>query len=440
ALSEFPDIDVEIYEAASQLAEIGAGIGIFPRPWRVIQVLGLEEEMSKYSEVKRREGPVPGFRYRKGDQTTGLEFYTLVTNGNMMMFHRADFQRVLLGRLPKSYKIHTSKRLRSYTQCASGPIEVFFEDGSTTTCDVLIGADGIKSAARRSLLTEKAEQARSEGKHDEADTLMARIEPTWSGLTCYRALISTDELKQSAPHHKIYTRPTQYLGKDTSIIAYPIGGGKLINFVAFTARHDLEHSPFDGPWVSPVDRSEFAPFFDKWETEAHQLIACVHKTLRWAVHQVQPLDTYVSGGVALVGDANRNIDVVFLSPPWGGPSYLDAPLTVSETATPSSGEDTQEPSVGEHPDYSLASIQPIHGSALFSLSRQITPNIAYYLPRNTRLDEISDLLKVGPQYGDGDADPDSQEHVEVEEEWMGRKLKALTCYFGGLVDGQEALF
>lgn len=31
ALSRYPDIDVEIYEGASELAEVGAGIGIFPR-------------------------------------------------------------------------------------------------------------------------------------------------------------------------------------------------------------------------------------------------------------------------------------------------------------------------------------------------------------------------------------------------------------------------
>ena len=33
-----------------------------------------------------------------------------------------------------------------------------------------------------------------------------------------------------------------------------------------------------------------------------------------------------------------------------------------------------------------------------------------------------------------------EEQVEVEEEWMGTKLKALTCYFGGLAQGQEHLF
>jgi len=37
-------------------------------------------------------------------------------------------------------------------------------------------------------------------------------------------------------------------------------------------------------------------------------------------------------------------------------------------------------------------------------------------------------------------DASSQEKVEVEEEWMGTKLKALTCYLGGLVEGQGHLW
>lgn len=121
---------------------------------------------------------------------------------------------------------------------------------------------------------------------------------------------------------------------------------------------------------------------------------------------------------------HKKIDVVFLSPPWGGPSYLEgSPEHVQE-------ETTSIPD--EYPLYSLSSIQPLCGSELFRISRTITKNIAYYLPRNTKVKEISDLL---PE----DIDQ-QQERIEIEEEWMGNKLKALTCYFGGLVQGQEDMF
>lgn len=139
---------------------------------------------------------------------------------------------------------------------------------------------------------------------------------------------------------------------------------------------------------------------------------------------------------------SRKIDVVFLSPPWGGPSYLSgSPAEALAATSVKPGDAAQEAPVPveAHPEYHLADIQPIHGAELFALSRRLTPNIAYFLPRNTNLTEISDLVRVEGADHQGDK-TEREEAVEVEEEWMGTKLKALTCYFGGLVAGQEDMF
>ena len=40
-----PDVDFEIYEGATELAEIGAGIGIAPRTWAMVQALGIEDAL-----------------------------------------------------------------------------------------------------------------------------------------------------------------------------------------------------------------------------------------------------------------------------------------------------------------------------------------------------------------------------------------------------------
>src|SRR5260370_13194009 len=113
------------------------------------------------------------------------------------------------------------------------------------------------------------------------------------------------------------------------------------------------------------------------------------------------------------------VDVVFLSPPWGGPSYLTSP-TKSQTSLDSN------PS--PHPEFTLNMTAPLPGDELFALARTITAHVAYYLPRNTNLEEVSNLVHP------------NEEKVQVEEEWMGMKLKALTFYFGGLAKGQSNLW
>lgn len=83
-----------------------------------------------------------------------------------------------------------------------------------------------------------------------------------------------------------------------------------------------------------------------------------------------------------------SIDVIFYSPPWGGINYMDT--------------------------FSLDSLKPVAGAELVRIAKTITPNICMFLPRNTALEDISKL----------------DDKVEVEENWMSGKFKAITLYLG----------
>ena len=140
--------------------------------------------------------------------------------------------------------------------------------------------------------------------------------------------------------------PPQY------VIAYPISQGKLVNFVAFTCRHDLEYTKFNGPWVSVAEKSQFAGYFSNWEPEVQAmldvgifsssfrpfrtrnliLIQCVEKPLQWAVHTVRPLRSFVSGRVALLGDA---VSWTVFSYVWLESSFIV--LSQAHAATPHQG-------------------------------------------------------------------------------------------------------
>lgn len=51
ALSRSPNIRVDVYEAASKFAEIGAGIGVWWRTKEVLTSLGLEEDIIRLLPV-----------------------------------------------------------------------------------------------------------------------------------------------------------------------------------------------------------------------------------------------------------------------------------------------------------------------------------------------------------------------------------------------------
>ncbi|XP_075226088.1 trimethylguanosine synthase 1 [Lycorma delicatula] len=90
-------------------------------------------------------------------------------------------------------------------------------------------------------------------------------------------------------------------------------------------------------------------------------------------------------------------DVVFLSPPWGGPDYTS------------------------QSSYSLdAILPPLGGKELFNVAANITDNIAFFLPRNTNTDELIRVAGSGSE-------------VEIEQDFLDRKLISLTAYFGELI-------
>lgn len=111
-------------------------------------------------------------------------------------------------------------------------------------------------------------------------------------------------------------------------------------------------------------------------------------------------------------EADNKIEVAFLSPPWGGIDYK------SVAQTPQTGPPAPL-------SFPLSAVAPIHGAELFHLTRRITSNVAYYLPKNVNVEEVAALASVNAQ--------GKREVIEMEEEWMSGKLKAVTVYFGELV-------
>ncbi|KAF4618297.1 hypothetical protein D9613_011520 [Agrocybe pediades] len=215
-------LEVNIYESASKLIEVGTGISFWPRGWEIMRNMGLEASLlSKLFPAGHK--PLPEelrllFSVRKGNQRKGTPI--LDKSGGTIPFHLADVQGVLLDHSSPSIQCHLSHRLVNFDETEDGVV-LKFTNGTTATCDLLVGADGIHSRVRRSLLSELKLTS-----DQEADR---RALPLWTGVYVYRYMIDANALRREYPDHPALQKMMIYCGKNKMMTAYPIRGGKFIN-------------------------------------------------------------------------------------------------------------------------------------------------------------------------------------------------------------------
>ncbi|KAH8822862.1 FAD/NAD(P)-binding domain-containing protein [Flagelloscypha sp. PMI_526] len=305
SLSKYEDLEVNIYEAARELAEAGAGIGLWPRHWQILEKFGVDVDLNRHAEPPTSRN----FNQRISYLGAGATFVQFPPQGKCRGFHRASFQMDLLRHVSPSHQILCSKRLESYSQDPlTKEITIFFEDGTSDVCDLLIGADGVRSAVRRNLVSKEAEKARAAGLDAEAEAFLRCAEPCWSGMVVYRTLTPAENLKKTAPTHRVFEGPTQYLGDGTIVNVYPVAGGKGISVGISYVRKELEGTVYPGGkfiqyGYCPEDlHGDLA----SWEPEAQALLATFEDKqdiAAWASHYVLPLPSFISGSVVLLGDA-----------------------------------------------------------------------------------------------------------------------------------------
>lgn len=105
--------------------------------------------------------------------------FCLTGISNSIAVHRVETLNLLFNKLKNSTKpsehisVHFSKRITSYTQDSTG-VTLHFHDGSSAQADVLVGADGIGSATRKTMYTKLADRARGTSP-GQADHLMSHV-------------------------------------------------------------------------------------------------------------------------------------------------------------------------------------------------------------------------------------------------------------------------
>ena len=266
-------IDVEVFEQASALREIGAGIQISPNATRILERLGLAEAM-------RRAGVRPlATQIRRWDDGELLARLPLADHCERAFgapyyhFHRAELLDLLASALP-SEVVHLDHQCVGLVQHPDR-VEVTFVNGAKADGEVVIGADGIHSTIR--------------------ELVMGKESPRFSGHVAYRGLVPAERIAHLAIERCAYA----WWGPDHHFVHYFVGAGaRYLNWVAVTPGQWRLES-----WTAKGELADAVAEFEGWHHQLREIIRATDFTNRWALYDRDPLTRWSVGRVALMGDA-----------------------------------------------------------------------------------------------------------------------------------------
>ena len=265
------EIDVQIFEQASELAEVGAAVALAANGTRILRELGLGDALEAVSAVptelvyrhwadgRRLVAHPVGAWY---EQRFGAPFWGI---------HRAHLQHGLAQGWGTG-GLHLGKTLVDLR--VEGDVNVLgFADGSVVTAGLVVGADGNRSRVRKWV----------------TDT-----EPVYSGTSGFRGLVP----RSAIPDFPDPDAVQFWMGPDAHLLHYAVGDA--INFLAVVEgpeRWDAEGS------VGPAAEGELVTAFRDWHPAVRQMVAAVPQSPRWGLFALPPLHRWSKDGVVLLGDA-----------------------------------------------------------------------------------------------------------------------------------------
>jgi salicylate hydroxylase len=267
---------VRLFEQASELKEVGAGVQIGPNGSRLLISLGLKEAMERVVCVPQgREFRLwsTGQRWRSFDsgdmavQRFGAPYW---------MVHRGDFHAVLLDAVRKADPdaIHAGNACAGFEQDGHSAT-IRLANGETATGDVLIGADGVHSKVRQQMFGD------------------GRAE--FTGIMAWRGLVPMERL----PEHQRQLVGNNWLGVGGHVVTYPLRRGEILNFVGVVERDDWHLES----WTEPGTTEECLHDLGRWHDDVKTIIRSIDTPYKWGLLKREPLDHFAEGRVCVMGDA-----------------------------------------------------------------------------------------------------------------------------------------
>ncbi|EEY89684.1 MULTISPECIES: FAD-dependent urate hydroxylase HpxO [Acinetobacter] len=261
---------VTIYEQAEQILPVGAAISLWSNGVKCLNYLGLTEQVAKLGGQMNDLAYIDGLN---GEVMTQFSLAPLIEEVGQRPYpvSRAELQNMLMDAFGRQ-DIQLGKRMVSIEDKGQH-VEIGFQDGSTVSAALLIGADGTHSMTRQYVL----------GK---------QVERRYAGYVNWNGLVEISE--DLAPAQQW----TTFVGEGKRASLMPVAEHRFYFF-------------FDVPLPAGLEnqRSEYKillkQYFSGWCSQVQCLIDSIdeQKTNRVEIHDIEPFNQFYKGRVVILGDA-----------------------------------------------------------------------------------------------------------------------------------------
>ena len=269
--------DVDVYEQAPELREVGAGLWISANGGRVLEVLGLKPSVEAIN-LAPQDRVVKFWKTGEARSVYNRDANASGADHTLIQVLRAELQRVqyeAVERL-KPGAVHFGVRSVG-AETVDGRARLLLDDGSAIEGDVVVGCDGAHSRVRQSLF--------------------GPAPARYTGANAWRGLAPMARLK---PQHREPLAST-WIGPTAHVTTYPVQRNGE-QFVSFSAQVDSETWQTES-WAERGELADALEDFEGWHQDILDLFIHSENLFRWGLFVRDPLDSWSKGHVTLVGDA-----------------------------------------------------------------------------------------------------------------------------------------
>ena len=257
-------IDASVYERSNDVTTAGAGIQLSPNANKVFSRIGVFDEVLALS---RRCQGVRVFDYKSNSQLALFDYMKFKGDAAFFFCHRADLVGILYEACKKSnIPVHFNKKLE---KIKNG--EVIFSDGSVSSADIVVGADGLHSNVRKAVIGE--------------------VTPIFTRQIAWRSIVPNSINQDDFSH--VTLAPKRHL------VSYPINDGSQLNLVLIKEQNEWQP---DG-WKHPEDPKVVKENFKDFSGETAKIIASIESVYKWGLFRYPMKKNWYNDRVILVGDA-----------------------------------------------------------------------------------------------------------------------------------------